>query len=125
MLQNGYFYTFYSSSSKVLKMEAYDAAVLSYALATAAFKGKPGSGLLGIAPGIPSLPQRLLDDSLTPPRESSESEVDSRNYLYQLLYNLEQMIINRTSVQLAHLMEICSTKQSQVINNVLFFLIRC
>ncbi|XP_018568282.1 cyclin-dependent kinase 12 isoform X3 [Anoplophora glabripennis] len=100
-------------SSKVLKMEAYDAAVLSYALATAAFKGKPGPGLLGIAPGIPSLPQRLLDDSLTPPRDSTESDVDSRNYLYQLLYNLEQMIINRTSVQLSHLMEICSTKQSQ------------
>ncbi|KAJ8930768.1 hypothetical protein NQ314_016402 [Rhamnusium bicolor] len=101
------------SSSKILKMEAYDAAVLSYALATASFKGKPGPGLLGIAPGIPSLPQRILDDSLTPPRDSTEGDIDSRNYLYQLLYKLEQMIINKTSVQLAHLMEICSTKQSQ------------
>ncbi|KAJ8952123.1 hypothetical protein NQ318_018459 [Aromia moschata] len=101
------------SSSKVLKMEAYDAAVLSYALATAAFKGKPGPGLLGIAPGIPSLPQRLVDDSLTPPREAPEGDIDGRKYLYQLLYNLEQMIINKTSVQLSHLMEICSTKQTQ------------
>ncbi|KAJ8981732.1 hypothetical protein NQ317_008993 [Molorchus minor] len=100
-------------SSKVLKMEAYDAAVLSYALATAAFKGKPGPGLLGIAPGIPSLPQKLVDDSLTPPRDTSENDADGRKYLYQLLYNLEQMIINKTSVQLSHLMEICSSKQTQ------------
>ncbi|KAG5883729.1 hypothetical protein JTB14_024230 [Gonioctena quinquepunctata] len=92
-------------------MEAYDAAVLSYALASATFKTKPG--MLGIAPDIPTLPPRLPEESLTPPRDAAEGDSDGRNYLYQLLYKLEQMIINKTAVQLSHLMEICSTKQSQ------------
>ncbi|KAG5881287.1 hypothetical protein JTB14_010181 [Gonioctena quinquepunctata] len=86
-------------SSKVLKMEAHDAGVLSYALASATFKTKPG--MLGIAPDIPTLPPRLLEEYLSPPRD-------------QLLYKLEQMIINKTAVQLSHLMKICSTKQSQM-----------
>lgn len=94
-------------------MEAYDAAVLSYALATAASKGKPN--LLGLPPSLTSLPQKAPDESLTPPRESTEeSNVDGRNYLYQLLYNLEQMVINKNAVALSTLMEICSTKQTQV-----------
>ncbi|XP_049823936.1 cyclin-dependent kinase 12 isoform X3 [Aethina tumida] len=96
-------------SSKVLKMEAYDAAVLSYALATAASKIKPG--LLGIAPNIPT---RLADESLTPPsREGARDEFDGRNYLYQLLYNVEQLVVSRSYLQMSHLMEICSTKQTQ------------
>lgn len=94
----------FDRSSKNLKMEAYDAAVLSYALASATYKDKPPALI-----GLPSLPH----DSLTPPREASE-EVDGRNYLYQLLFNLEQMLLNKTTVQLSHLMEVCSTKQSQV-----------
>ncbi|XP_072379323.1 uncharacterized protein Cdk12 isoform X3 [Diabrotica undecimpunctata] len=94
-------------SSKNLKMEAYDAAVLSYAIASAAFKDRSSSFI-----GMSSLPHRVIDDSLTPPRDG-ENDVDSRGYLYQLLYNLEQMLMNRAMVQLSHLMEICSTKQSQ------------
>lgn len=94
-------------------MEAYDAAVLSYALATAASKGKPS--LLGLPPSLSALPAKATDESLTPPREpTEESNVDGRNYLYQLLYNLEQMVINKNTVALSTLMEICSTKQAQV-----------
>lgn len=78
-------------------MGAYDAAVLSYALAAAAIKGT-----------------KLLEDSLTPPRDAGDSDSDARNYLYQLLHQLEQMIVSKTAVQLSHLMEICSTKQAQV-----------
>ncbi|CAH0555962.1 unnamed protein product [Brassicogethes aeneus] len=88
-------------------MEAYDAAVLSYALATAAHKIKPG--LLGIAPNIPT---RNLEDSLTPPaREGGQNE--TKNYLHQLLYNVEQLAVNKSYVQVAHLLEICSTKETQ------------
>nr|XP_023030288.1 cyclin-dependent kinase 12-like isoform X2 [Leptinotarsa decemlineata] len=97
-------------SSKVLKMEAYDSAVLSYALATATFKAKPG--MIGMSHDE-SAPQKHPDESLTPPREATEGDLDGRNYLYQLLYNLEQMVINKTNVQMSHLMEICSTKQAQ------------
>lgn len=94
-------------------MEAYDAAVLSYALATASSKGKPG--LLGLPPSLSTLPTKTTDESLTPPREPTEEpNVDGRNYLYQLLYNLEQMVINKNTVALSTLMEICSTKQAQV-----------
>lgn len=96
-------------------MEAYDAAVLSYALATATSKGKPS--LLGLPPALTALPQKpATDESLTPPRETTEDRdnVDGRNYLYQLLYNLEQMVINKNAVALATLMDICSTKQTQV-----------
>lgn len=92
-------------------MEAYDAAVLSYALATAS---KTKSGLLGLPTALATLPQKT-DDSLTPPRETTDdSNVEARNYLYQLLYNLEQMVINKNAVALSTLMEICSTKQAQV-----------
>lgn len=119
------------SSSKVLKMEAYDAAVLSYALATAASKIKPG--LLGIAPNLPArittttATTTASEESLTPPSKETETsgggssnpaDSDSRNYLYQLLYNLEQNVINKTTVQLSQLMEICSAKQNQVIYHV-------
>ncbi|RZB40879.1 cyclin-dependent kinase 12, partial [Asbolus verrucosus] len=107
-------------SSKVLKMEAYDAAVLSYALATAATKIKPG--LLGIAP---ILPPRIPDnESLTPParHDSSQDTDDNRNYLYQLLCTVEQQIINKTAVQLPQLMEICSTKQAQVDQQIIAYL---
>lgn len=92
-------------------MEAYDAAVLSYALATAATKIKPG--LLGIAP---ILPPRIPDgESLTPPTRHNPPETDeNRNYLCQLLCNVEQQLVNKTAVQLPQLMEICATKQAQV-----------
>nr|CAH7767721.1 unnamed protein product [Callosobruchus chinensis] len=96
-------------SSKGLKMDAYDSAVLSYAMATAAYKNKPNS--LGLVPG--GIPHKLLDESMTPPGESNENDSDNRNYLYQLLYNLEQMVVNKNPVQLSHLMEICSTKQAK------------
>ncbi|XP_057664897.1 cyclin-dependent kinase 12 isoform X1 [Diorhabda carinulata] len=95
-------------SSKNLKMEAYDAAVLSYALASASFREKV-PGIVGMS----SLPHRAIDDSLTPPREGENDVEDGRNYLYQLLYNLEQMLLNRSVVHLSHLMELCSTKNSQ------------
>lgn len=121
------------SSSKVLKMEAYDAAVLSYALATAASKIKPG--LLGIAPNIPARlattttappppPQTTAtEESLTPPSKEVETAVsvanaadssDSAPKLEQLLSSLEQNVINKSTVQLSQLMEICSAKQNQV-----------
>lgn len=91
-------------SSKNLKMEAYDAAVLSYALATAAIKSRPpGQGLLGIAPGIPAVQS---------PKESDDT-IDPRSYLYQLLYSMEQMILNKTAVPLSLLMELCSMKQNE------------
>lgn len=99
-------------------MEAYDAAVLSYALATASSKGKPS--LLGLPPSLANLPQKAVDESLTPPRETTEEPtVDGRKYLYQLLYNLEQMVINKNAVALSTLMEICSTKQEQVCEQII------
>ncbi|XP_076265488.1 cyclin-dependent kinase 12 isoform X4 [Rhynchophorus ferrugineus] len=91
-------------SSKVLKMEAYDAAVLSYALATAAIKSRPaGQNILALPP-------------VSSPKECEE--IDTRSYLYQLLYNMEQMILNKTAVPLALLMEVCSMKQSDVLEKV-------
>nr|CAI5830995.1 unnamed protein product [Callosobruchus analis] len=101
-------------SSKGLKMEAYDSAVLSYAMATAAYKNKSNS--LGLVPG--GIPHKLLDESLTPPGENNDNDSDNRNYLYQLLYNLEQMVVNKNPVQLSHLMEICSTKQAKWDNQI-------
>lgn len=87
-------------------MEAYDAAVLSYALASAGTKIKPG--LLGLAP--------MLNESFTPParQENPVENDDNRNYLFQLLRSVEQQIINKSAVQLAQLMEVCATKQTQV-----------
>jgi hypothetical protein len=88
------------------------AAVLSYALATAATKIKPG--LLGIAPILP--PRIPEGESLTPPaRRDEPPETDeNRSYLHQLLCNVEQQVVNKTAVQLPQLMEICATKQAQV-----------
>lgn len=99
------------SSSKVLKMEAYDAAVLSYAMATAATKIKPP--LLGIGPIMPPAGRLAEADSLTPPTRHDQ-EKDEQNYLCQLLGNVEQKLGNKMTVQLPQLMEICSMKQSQV-----------
>lgn len=79
-------------------MEAYDAAVLSYALATAASKIKPSSQ------------SRYNEDvSLTPPPLPDTG--DQQIKLYHLLCRLEQALINGTSVPLSQLLEICSNKQ--------------
>ncbi|KAK4875087.1 hypothetical protein RN001_011509 [Aquatica leii] len=80
-------------SSKLIKMEAYDNAVLSYALATA--KMKPG--LLGVMP-------RTEDISLTPPRpEPVLSDEECRNVLSQLLTNIHEALINKTIIPLHQL----------------------
>lgn len=108
---------FISSSSKILKMEAYDAAVLSYALATAAGKLKPG--LLGV-PAITSVahsnmqPNKYNEEvSHTPPmrQEARAEENIDHGHLYQLLCSLEQAFVSKGVVQLSQLLEICSCKQ--------------
>lgn len=110
---------FVSSSSKVLKMEAYDAAVLSYALATAAGKLKPG--LLGVPSSITSMshsglqPPKFNEEvSHTPPTRQGtrmEEDVEQHGRLYQLLCSLEQAFVGKGVVQLPQLLEICSCKQ--------------
>lgn len=93
-------------------MEAYDAAVLSYALATAASKLKPG--LLGAPPTALTVPQKFNEEiSLTPPtrQEPCENNPEQTKQLYQLLSNLEQIFISKGVAQLADLLEICSCKQ--------------
>lgn len=91
-------------------MEAYDAAVLSYALATAANKIKPG-----LLPSVAnSTLQKFGDDvSLTPPArlEQRGENIETTGQLYQLLCNLEQLFINRGVAQLTDLLELCSCKQ--------------
>lgn len=91
-------------SSKVLKMEAYDAAVLSYALATAAGKAKP--------PQLPSSQSKTYnneDVSLTPP--PLPETTDQHVKLYNVLYKLEEALANGVAVKLSQLLEICSNRQ--------------
>ncbi|XP_066253229.1 cyclin-dependent kinase 12 isoform X1 [Euwallacea similis] len=88
-------------SSKNLKMEAYDAAVLSFAMATAAIKGKPAG--LGDT--------KTTSTSNSP--KDSEDNIDPRRYMYQLLYNLEQMVSSKTAIPLSLLMEVCSLKRNE------------
>lgn len=106
------FKNIFHRSSKCLKMDAYDTAVLSYALATAASKIKPG--LLGVAPNLGIVPQmqQREDSSLTPPSKENltNEEVDLRNF-YSLLMNLEQTLLNNYPVQISQFLEICSYKQ--------------
>lgn len=99
-------------------MEAYDAAVLSYALATAAGKLKPG--LLGV-PSITSTHHAVMQPhkhneevSHTPPMRQqtrAEENVEQRGLLYELLCSLEQAFVNKGIVQLSQLLDICSCKQ--------------
>lgn len=105
------------SSSKSLKMEAYDTAVLRYALATAACKLKPG--LLGIAPNIPaprggSIPV-VAEESLTPPAPRQADNADGnkpkQDALVRMLASLEQSFLNRIPVQLPQMLEMCALKQ--------------
>lgn len=86
------------SSSKVLKMEAYDAAVLSYALATA---GKPG-----ISIGAPNISGPPQDVSLTPPHPGGESAK-----VLNSLSTIDQALTSKAPVSLAHLLDLCSHKQ--------------
>lgn len=92
-------------------MEAYDAAVLSYALATAANKIKPSL--------LQSSHSRYneQDVSLTPPPLPESG--DQRVKLYHLLCRLEQALVNGAVVQLSQLMEICSNKQVKERKHVL------
>ncbi|XP_050304343.1 cyclin-dependent kinase 12 isoform X2 [Anthonomus grandis grandis] len=98
-------------SSKTLKMEAYDAAVLSYAIATAAIKSRPNTtGLIG----VPS-------SGTSSPVKETEDNIDPRRYLYQLLFNIEQMVMSKTQVPLSLLMELCSLRQNeepQILSNL-------
>lgn len=80
-------------------MEAYDTAVLSYALATAASKLKPG--LLGLAPNI-----RPEDVSLTPP-----TRIGNEDVLFRMLVSMEQSLLNRIPVHLPQILEMCTLKQ--------------
>lgn len=85
-------------------MEAYDAAVLSYALATAASKAKPP-----LLPSSQSKTYNNEDVSLTPPPLPETG--DQHIKLYNVLCKLEQTLANGTAVQLSQLLEICSNKQ--------------
>lgn len=97
----------------MLKMEAYDTAVLSYALATAASKLKPG--LLGIAPNLNVIPslntsvQRVEEISLTPPRPEPvvQDNEGPQSKLFHLLTNLEQALLNKNIIQLQQLLALC------------------
>lgn len=93
-------------------MEAYDAAVLSYALASA---GKLKPGVLGIgAPNISGPPQ---DVSLTPPHPGAESAK-----LLNSLSAIDQSLTSKAPVGLAHLLDLCSHKQVPYFCTLLFLL---
>lgn len=87
-------------------MDAYDTAVLSYALATAANKLKPS--VLGLAHNL--APRD--DVSLTPPtkQEQIEEDVDIKNYFYNLLTNVHNSLLNKCPIQLNQMLELCSIK---------------
>lgn len=87
-------------------MEAYDAAVLSYALATA--KTKPSF--------MVSSSKVNEMESLTPPSRQ-ECDVDGKTFLYQALCTIEQQIISKSAIHIHQLLEICSTKHIQVSEN--------
>lgn len=87
-------------------MEAYDAAVLSYALATA---GKLKPGLLGIAPNIAG-PQ---DVSLTPPHPVEPAGI------LNSLSNVDQALANKIPIPLPQLIELCSHKQVSWVEDTL------
>lgn len=95
-------------------MDAYDTAVLSYALATAANKIKPG--LLGLAPNIGSLPvsnTQREDVSLTPPTKQeqlADEDAEKKNYFVHLLSNVQHALLNKFPIQLSQMIEICSYK---------------
>lgn len=96
-------------------MEAYDAAVLSYALATASCKPKQPT-LLGLGGGGGTAITKAAEgESLTPPAP----RLHPTGYLYQLLCTLEQNLIGDSVILLPQLMEICSTKQTQVDQQVI------
>lgn len=97
-------------------MDAYDSAVLSYALATAACKIKPS--LLGLGPAIPGnyLNSSREDVSLTPPTRDgglSNEETDRRNFL-GLLSEIEQMLLSNYPVQISQLLDLCSHRQVHI-----------
>lgn len=86
-------------------MDAYDTAVLSYALATAANKLKPG--LLNLREDV----------SLTPPttttttnKEQTEDDADTRSYFYNLLSNINNSLLNKYPIQTNQMLELCSIK---------------
>lgn len=84
-------------------MEAYDAAVLSYALATSKVK-----------PPFLITASKLNDtESLTPPSKQ-EYDADGKTFLYQALSTIEQQLIGKTEIHIQQLLDICCTKQSQV-----------
>lgn len=91
-------------------MDAYDTAVLSYALATAASKHRPS--LLGLPPANLC---RTEDVSLTPPaRMELKMDVEdneSRNTFYQALCKIEHSVVNKIPVHFQQLMELCLLKQ--------------
>ncbi|KRT85883.1 protein kinase [Oryctes borbonicus] len=101
----------FGGSSKSLKMDAYDTAVLSYALATAANKHRPG--ILGLPPNANI---RSEEVSLTPPTRASDCRVEgeeneSRGVFYQALCKVEHNIVNKTPIHFQQLMELCLVRQ--------------
>lgn len=103
----------FCSSSKSMKMDAYNTAVLSYALATAANKQRPG--LLGL-PTNPNILCRNDQLSLTPPtrmlnNKMEDEDNESRNTFYRALCRIEHNIVNKTLVHFQQLMELCLLRQ--------------
>lgn len=95
-----------------MKMDAYDTAVLSYALATAANKHRPS--LLGLPPSANLC--RSDEVSLTPPTRLSDTKIDeedndSRSGFYQALGKVEHNIVNKIPIHFQQLMELCLLRQ--------------
>ncbi|KAK9730258.1 Protein kinase domain [Popillia japonica] len=102
----------FGGSSKSMKMDAYDTAVLSYALATAANKHRPS--LLGLPPSANLC--RSDEVSLTPPTRLSDTKIDeedndSRSGFYQALGKVEHNIVNKIPIHFQQLMELCLLRQ--------------
>ncbi|GJQ80306.1 hypothetical protein Trydic_g12190 [Trypoxylus dichotomus] len=100
----------FGGSSKSLKMDAYNTAVLSYALATAANKHRPS--LLGLPPNVNIRPEEI---SLTPPTRTSDCKIneenESRRAFYQGLCKVEHNIVNKNPIHFQQLMELCLLRQ--------------
>lgn len=104
-------------------MEAYDTAVLSYALATASGKFKPN--FLGITSNLNTLPiinptvPRIDDVSLTPPRLDSALQDVQKNHFYQMLSTLEQALQKKVTIPMHQLVALCTNVKQVFLMSVL------
>lgn len=97
-------------------MDAYDTAVLSYALATAANKLKPG--MLNLREDVsltPPTTTTATTTSTTTNKGQNDDDVESnRSYFYNLLSNMHNSLLNKYPIQTSQMLELCSIKNVSI-----------